>query len=177
MHRPASFRVGAYRSTAAEPIGRGSFAEVFRGETTATGAPCAIKAINLAQLKRQNQRLLDHLNAEVRVMKRLAHRNVVRLFDVVLREPYLYLVLELAAHGDLSALLRARGDAASERRLPEHRARFFMLQLRDGLQFLRDERIMHRDLVRMACRLYCVATHQLALAYRPTHHHRRLSSP
>jgi serine/threonine protein kinase len=75
-------------------------------------------------------------------MKHLVHRNIVRLFDVVLRDPHLFLVLELCEFGDLSQLLRRSGDG----RFSEARARFFAMQLRDGLEFLHDRRIMHRDL-------------------------------
>jgi serine/threonine protein kinase len=76
-------------------------------------------------------------------MKHLSHRNIVRLFDVVLREPHLFLVLELCEYGDLAQLLRKSADPA---RFVESRARFFAMQLRDGLEFLHERRIMHRDL-------------------------------
>lgn len=64
MQRPA-FSVGAYRSTQSEPIGRGSFAYVFRGEHAATRVPCAIKEIDVARLKRTNQKLMEHVESEI----------------------------------------------------------------------------------------------------------------
>jgi serine/threonine protein kinase len=80
------------------------------------------------------------------VMKHLTHRNIVRLFDVVLREPHLFLVLELCEYGDLAQLLRKSSVGSEPPRFVESRARFFAMQLRDGLEFLLERRIMHRDL-------------------------------
>jgi serine/threonine protein kinase len=89
----------------------------------------------------------SHLNfRNTGVMKHLSHRNIVRLFDVVLREPHLFLVLELCEYGDLAQLLRKSSASADPARFVESRARFFAMQLRDGLEFLHERRIMHRDL-------------------------------
>jgi serine/threonine protein kinase len=64
MQRPA-FSVGLYRSTSSEPIGRGSFAYVYRGAHSVTGQPCAIKEIDVARLKHTNAKLMEHVESEI----------------------------------------------------------------------------------------------------------------
>lgn len=136
------FTVGAYRTVQAEPIGRGAFAEVFRAETTdGSQRTAAIKVIDCARLEshRDQARLL---RAEVDITRRLKHPNIVELLDVVLRKPYLYLILELADGGDLAQYVRKQ----PQRRLSETRARCVVRQLAAGLGFLHAHHIVHRDL-------------------------------
>ena len=136
------FAVGAYQSTNADPIGRGSFAEVFAGQHVESGEAVAIKVIDLQRLKRKDKKLVQHLAVEIKVMQDLRHRNIVRMHNVHVEEPFLYMMLELCEFGDLSQHVRQQRGGV----LSEARTRFFMMQLRDGLAFLRDRRIVHRDL-------------------------------
>ena len=88
---------------------------------------------------------------EIEVMRSLRHRNVVELLDVVVRTssdkaagkaPYMFLVFEYAEGGDFAAYLKAQPG----RRLSEAKTRHWMTQLRDGLYFLSQQSILHRDL-------------------------------
>lgn len=139
----ATFTVGAYRSVDPEPIGRGAFAEVFRGESTdgSGSRSVAIKVIDCARLDghHDQSRLL---RTEIDITRRLKHPNIVELFDVIAAKPYLYLILELADGGDLAQYLRKQ----PQRRLTEARARCVMRQLASGLGFLHQHHIVHRDL-------------------------------
>lgn len=136
------FTVGAYRTVQAEPIGRGAFAEVFRAETTdGSRRPAAIKVIDCARLESHHDQA-RLLRAEVDITRRLKHPNIVELLDVVLRKPYLYLVLELADGGDLAQYVRKQ----PQHRLSETRARCVVRQLAAGLGFLHAHHIVHRDL-------------------------------
>ena len=59
-------------------IGRGSFAVVWKARHRATGQVVAIKEIATDKL---NQKLKQSLECEISILKRVEHRNIVRLFD------------------------------------------------------------------------------------------------
>jgi serine/threonine protein kinase len=90
---------------------------------------------------------------EIEVMRSLRHRNVVELLDVITRDgdksggraPYMFLVFEYAEGGDFSYYLKSQPG----RKLSEAKTRHWMTQLRDGLYFLHQQKILHRDLVRI----------------------------
>jgi serine/threonine protein kinase len=88
---------------------------------------------------------------EIEVMRSLRHRNVVELLDVVVRsssekavgrQPYMFLIFEYAAGGDFAAYLKQQPG----KKLSEAKTRHWMTQLRDGLMFLSQQKILHRDL-------------------------------
>ena len=84
-------------------IGTGSFAEVWKGYHKVTKQAVAVKVVDLERLSRSNNnhenKLKQHLNSELKIMKSLDHKNIVKMFDfTVLLYPYLpplslYLIL------------------------------------------------------------------------------------
>ncbi len=71
-------RVGSYALS--KQLGRGSFAEVWLGRHTTTGAVVAVKEINTSFL---NPKLCQALAGEVSIMQRVVHRNIVRLHETL----------------------------------------------------------------------------------------------
>lgn len=61
-------------------LGRGSFAVVWQGQHRVTGATVAVKEINTNQL---NAKLKQSLECEVSILKRVEHRNIVRLQETL----------------------------------------------------------------------------------------------
>jgi hypothetical protein len=64
-------------------------------------APCAVKRVPKYKI---SARALDDMMSEIRMMSRLHHPNIIQ-FLACCFEPYVCLVLELAANGSLRALL------------------------------------------------------------------------
>lgn len=119
------------------PIGSGSFAVVWRAKHKDTAVVAAVKEIHTAKL---TGKLQASLASEVSVLQRTSHGNLVGLLDIVKEEDRLFLVLEFCAGGDLGHFLRRYGP------VPETCARHLLQQLARGLQALRAENLMHRDL-------------------------------
>jgi serine/threonine protein kinase len=90
-------------------IGVGGMAEIFRGKAVAAGGfekPVAIKRI-LPHLS-QDQRFVELLIAEAKVLSLLKHRNIVQIFDVGLGDDGQYfLVMEYVDGKDIGAVQRA----------------------------------------------------------------------
>lgn len=61
-----------------QKIGRGSFAVVWKARHRSTGQVVAIKEIATDKL---NQKLKQSLECEISILKRVEHRNIVRLYD------------------------------------------------------------------------------------------------
>ncbi|CAI5986776.1 unnamed protein product [Closterium sp. NIES-64] len=118
-------------------IGSGSFSVVWRGRRRSTGDAVAIKEIPTEKL---SAKLHESLESEIAILKRARHPNIVHLLDIVKTSSRMFLVLEYCAGGDLSHHIR-RGGAVKEAA-----ARHFMRQLGAGLQVLRANNLIHRDL-------------------------------
>lgn len=63
-----------------QKIGSGSFAVVWKGRHKETGEEVAIKEISTDSLSKKLQRSLE---SEVSILKRITHRNIVHLRDVL----------------------------------------------------------------------------------------------
>lgn len=78
--------------------------------------------------------------AEIDLLRRLRHANVVRLFQVVTTPKRIHIVLEHCSRGTLDSVIRAaRGG------LSEHSARGIFLQLLRGLAHCHQRAVCHRD--------------------------------
>ncbi|XP_050244322.1 serine/threonine-protein kinase ATG1c isoform X2 [Quercus robur] len=118
-------------------IGSGSFSVVWHARHRVHGTEVAIKEIATGRL---NKKLQESLMSEIFILKRINHSNIIRLHDIIEVPGKIHLVLEYCRGGDLSVYLQRNG------RVPEAIAKQFMLQLAAGLQILRDNNLIHRDL-------------------------------
>ncbi|KAJ7950250.1 Kinase family protein [Quillaja saponaria] len=118
-------------------IGSGSFSVVWHGRHKVHGTEVAIKEIVTGRL---NKKLQESLMSEIFILKRINHPNIIHLYDIVEAPGKIHLVLEYCRGGDLSVYIQRHG------RMPEATAKHFMRQLAAGLQVLRDNNLIHRDL-------------------------------
>ncbi|KDP24546.1 hypothetical protein JCGZ_25110 [Jatropha curcas] len=118
-------------------IGSGSFSVVWRARHRIHGTEVAIKEIATSRL---NKKLQDSLMSEIFILKRINHPNIICLHDIIEEPGRIHIVLEYCKGGDLSMYIQRHG------RVPEATAKHFMQQLAAGLQILRDNNLIHRDL-------------------------------
>lgn len=142
-------------------IGRGSFANVYKGLDTTSGRPVAIKAVFRSRLK--SKKLMENLEVEILILKNLQNPHVVRLIDCLKTLAHFHLVMEYCSLGDLLYLIRKRSQLARthplfalileryplpaeshglHRTLVVH----FVQQLALALEFLRAQNLVHRDI-------------------------------
>lgn len=147
-----TYRVGA-------EIGRGSFASVYKGQHISSRAPVAIKSVQLARL---NKKLLENLEHEITILKKLSHPHIVALIDTNQTPSHFYLIMEYCSLGDLSYFFRKRKEitdslplinslfkrypTSPDNGLHEDVARHFLKQLASALEFLRKNQLIHRDI-------------------------------
>uniref|UniRef100_A0A7S1XD48 non-specific serine/threonine protein kinase n=1 Tax=Compsopogon caeruleus TaxID=31354 RepID=A0A7S1XD48_9RHOD len=119
-------------------IGEGSFGKVKYAEHVGTGEPFAVKVLDKENIRRRC--LTVQVRREISVMKQLRHKNVVRLHQVLSTIDKVFLVMEHVTGGELfEEILRWK-------RMPEDVARYYFLQLLDGLEHCHLRGVFHRDL-------------------------------
>ncbi|KAJ2475032.1 ATP binding, partial [Coemansia sp. RSA 2320] len=126
------------------PIASGSFGSVYFGMNSRTGAIMAVKEVELpkpgsASMSR-NQRMADALRHELDLLKGLDHRNVVRYLGTDIDERNIYIFLEYVSGGSVSSALASFGM------FPESLVRTYTAQIIEGLVYLHDQGIIHRDI-------------------------------
>lgn len=120
-------------------LGRGSFAKVYYGQSLYDKTSVAIKVMEKPSVPDLQMEL--HLIREVSAMRRLnSHPNIINLHEVMATKTKIYLVMELAAGGELFAKLSRRG------RLSESTSRLYFQQLVSTLHYCHQNGVVHRDL-------------------------------
>jgi len=122
-------------------IGRGSFGEVKRVTDKVTGKEYAAKIIDKKKNKMKEEDIRQ-LKAEIDIMTRLDHPNIVRLYETFDIPPKLtVLILELVTGGELFQALIKRSTPYYERDAAE-----IMRNVMRGVEYMHSMGICHRDL-------------------------------
>jgi len=119
-------------------LGTGSFAKVREGFHKPTGSRVAVKTYDKAKIKDANQR--RRIQQEIRLMEKLNHPRVIRHFEVLETSNRIHLVMECCGGGNLCSYLKRK------RRLDEVVARTMLTQILDGLKYMHNLNVVHRDI-------------------------------
>lgn len=79
------------------------------------------------------------LLTEIRIMRRLNHKNILKIHEVHETPNKVYLIMDLMEHGDFF-------DYISKAALNEPRIKRIMYQLVEGLAYLEQHGVIHRDI-------------------------------
>ena len=133
-----------------ETIGEGAFAKVKLGTHIHTGEKVAIKILNKEKLF--EEALEDNLangiegcdiqkiRKEINILKRLRHKNVIQLYEIMESKTNLYIVMEYCEGKELFDYI------VKNKYLSEKEACRFFQQIIDGVEYLHLSNITHRDL-------------------------------
>ncbi|KAJ1551337.1 hypothetical protein HK096_001004 [Nowakowskiella sp. JEL0078] len=136
--------------TLAEKLGRGGFGDVYSA-TTSSGLKVAIKMISKVQMNKAN--MASRVANEVEIHWQLNHPAILALHNYFEDKSYVYLVIELCSEGELFQYLQKRqriqgltGGVLKGSVLSEEEIRGVMRQVVEGVMYLHDNGIIHRDL-------------------------------
>src|SRR5579859_5707482 len=132
-------QVIADRFELGEVIAQGGMGAVYHGVDRKTGQPVAIKRLNRELLETDGP-LLARFAREGEALRRLDHRNIVKLLATAEQDGEHYLVLEYVGGGSLADRL------LHEPRLPIGQTLAIALELADALAQAHHLKIIHRDL-------------------------------
>ncbi|PSS03597.1 CAMK/RAD53 protein kinase, variant [Coniella lustricola] len=125
--------------TLLEQLGKGHFAEVFLCVEKATGTRYAVKVFTKSPGMEERSKT-EGLQQEIAVLMGVSHPNVLCLKDTFDEKHAVFLVLELAAKGELFNLI------VMKQKLTENETRKLFTQLFQGIKYLHDRNIVHRDI-------------------------------
>ncbi len=112
-------------------LGKGSYSNVYECISINSGKTRAIK-----KLESKNKKYVER---EIEISKLLCHKNIIKIYQVINDNDGTYLLIDYCKYKDLKTYLESK-------RLTEHGVQIFMKQIRDGLKYLYDCGIVHRDL-------------------------------
>eukprot|EP00771_Trimastix_marina_P002149 gnl/Trimastix_PCT/3263.p1 GENE.gnl/Trimastix_PCT/3263~~gnl/Trimastix_PCT/3263.p1 ORF type:complete len:1015 (-),score=367.46 gnl/Trimastix_PCT/3263:98-3142(-) len=122
-----------------ETVGKGAFAVVVKALDTATSEVVAIKQISLRRMRKDNESI-DGIMMEINLLRDLSHPNIVHYIDSIRTKDHLNIVLEYVPNGSLQSLVKKFGC------LPESVVAMYTLQVLNGLAYLHDQGVIHRDI-------------------------------
>ncbi|CEF65973.1 Serine/threonine-protein kinase polo [Strongyloides ratti] len=119
-------------------LGRGGFANCYQVTQIGTDYKYAIKVVDRNLLK--NKKQMDKMIQEVGIHGQLNHKNIVQMYHSFKDLSNFYLVLELCRNNTLLELQERRKTVT----IPE--AKYFCKNIAEGIDYLHDRHIIHRDL-------------------------------
>ncbi|XP_051896691.1 serine/threonine-protein kinase 10-like [Pristis pectinata] len=117
-------------------LGDGAFGKVFKALNKETGAIAAAKVISSL-----NEEELEDYMVEINILGSCDHPNIVKLLDAFYYDNNLWILTEFCAGGAVDAIM-----LELERGLTEPQIRVICRQMLEALNYLHDNKIIHRDL-------------------------------
>jgi serine/threonine protein kinase len=131
-------------------LGRGASAKVYLARDLLTGASVAIKSFpnprggggggGGGEGRGGRRPGAAAIEREAAILRRLRHRHVVRLHEILATRTKVHFVLDLAAGGELFSLVDASG------RMTEDLARHYFRQLISAVRYCHARGVFHRDI-------------------------------
>ncbi|GAM26943.1 hypothetical protein SAMD00019534_101180, partial [Acytostelium subglobosum LB1] len=118
-------------------IGKGGFGTVYQGLDVENGDFVAVKQINLTKIPKDQ---LQGIMNEIDLLKNLNHANIVKYLKYVKTKECLYIVLEYVENGSLSSIIKKFG------KFPETLVSVYIRQVLEGLVYLHEQGVVHRDI-------------------------------
>ena len=128
-------KVGSYR--VGRTLGRGNFAQVRIAYHEVANTKVAMKIVDKRSLDAEN---LDKIEREILILQQLAHPFIVKLYEVIRTERFLYIVTEYVNNGELFDMLMDRG------RQTEQESRRLFQQIVSAVAYCHANGVVHRDL-------------------------------
>lgn len=119
-------------------LGRGSFGSVYEGIADG-GFFLAVKEVSLLDQGVQGRQSITQLEQEIDLLSKLEHENIVRYLGTEQTESSLYIFLELASKGSLLSLYQ-------QYHLQDSQVSVYTRQILNGLKYLHDRKVVHRDI-------------------------------
>uniref|UniRef100_A0A672Z620 Serine/threonine-protein kinase PLK n=1 Tax=Sphaeramia orbicularis TaxID=375764 RepID=A0A672Z620_9TELE len=126
------------RYTRGRFLGKGGFAKCYEITDVDTKQVFAGKIVPKSLILKQHQR--EKMTSEIAIHKSLNHSNIVGFHGFFEDDDFVFVVLEICRRRSLLELHKRR------KAVTEPEARYYMIHLLKGVQYLHNNRVIHRDL-------------------------------
>lgn len=138
-------RQATFKIIRGQLIGKGTYGRVYLGMNATTGEFLAVKQVEVnhkaaAHDKDRIAEMVKALDIEIDTMQHLEHPNIVQYLGFERKEYSMSIYLEYISGGSVGSCLRKHG------KFEEPVVKSMTIQTLEGLKYLHDESILHRDL-------------------------------
>lgn len=122
-----------------DEIGKRAYGRVYKGLDLENGDFVAIKQVSLENIPQED---LNIIMQEIDLLKNLNHKNIVKYRGSFKTKTHLYIILEYVENGSLASIIKPNKFGA----FPESLVAVYIAQVLEGLVYLHEQGVIHRDI-------------------------------